>query len=62
MTDDRHPHELLQAALQRLHDCSDVLRAIAAAARLLVEQLDLIELDIMELTRLAADTPPKEQP
>jgi hypothetical protein len=57
---DQHPHEMMASALRKLHDCSDVLRAIAAASRLLVEQLDRIELDIMELARIAADKPPRD--
>jgi hypothetical protein len=52
---DRHPHEVMVEALRKLHDCSDVLRAIAAASRLLVDQVDALELLVMELARQAAD-------
>jgi hypothetical protein len=44
-----------------LHDVADVLAAVSAACRLLGEQIDLVELDVIELARLAADTPPKEE-
>jgi hypothetical protein len=59
MTDD--PHEVMAATLRRLHDVADVLAAVSAACRLLGEQIDLVELDVIELARLAADTPPKEE-
>jgi hypothetical protein len=49
MTDDRTAEDVLRAALQRLNDASDVLVAVAAASRLLVESLDSLQLEIMEL-------------
>ncbi len=58
---DQHPHEMMASSLRKLHDCSDVLRAIAVASKLLVEQLDQVELEIMELARLAANKP-QERP
>jgi hypothetical protein len=45
--------ELLRAALQRLHDQSDALRAIATAARLIVDGTDTVEEAIIELARRA---------
>jgi hypothetical protein len=54
---DQHPHDLLAEALRRLHDVADVLTAISAASRLLIEQLDRIELEIMQLAKQAADKP-----
>lgn len=57
MSDDINPHDIMTAALRRLHDVSDVLAAVCAAARLLGEQVDKIELEILELARLASDKP-----
>jgi hypothetical protein len=37
--------------LRQLVDTRDVIRAIAAAARLLVEQIELIEADVLDLMR-----------
>jgi hypothetical protein len=54
---DDNPHNTMAAAMRKLHDCSDVLRTIAVASKLLVEQLERIELDIMEFARIAADKP-----
>jgi hypothetical protein len=55
MTDDRTAEDVLRAALRRLNDASDVLVAVAAASRLLVESLDSLQLEIMELGRRAED-------
>jgi hypothetical protein len=53
MTD--RPHDLLAESLRRLHDVADVLTAISAASRLLIEQLDQVELEVMALAKMAAD-------
>jgi hypothetical protein len=55
MIDGRHPHDLLESALRRLHDAADVLAAISVASRLLVEQIDALEGDIIALTKMATD-------
>jgi hypothetical protein len=37
--------------LRRLHDCSDVLRAISVASKLLVEQIELIADEVITLAK-----------
>jgi hypothetical protein len=46
---------IVEAALHKLHDCSDVLRALSVASKLLADQIEYLEVDILELARLAAD-------
>jgi hypothetical protein len=41
--------------LRRLVDTRDIIRAIAAAARLLDEHLELIEADVLDLLRRVAE-------
>jgi hypothetical protein len=41
--------------LRRLHDCSDVLRAISVASKLLIEQIELITDEVIMLARLAEE-------
>jgi hypothetical protein len=53
--DDRLARDLERAILRRLHDTNDVLVAVAAAARLLSEQIDLVVLEVMELARRAEE-------
>jgi hypothetical protein len=48
MTDDG------ENTIRRLHDIRDVIRAIAAASRLLDEQFERIEADVLDLMRQAA--------
>jgi hypothetical protein len=45
MTDDG------ETTIRRFHDIRDVIRAIAAASRLLDEQLELLEADVLDLMR-----------
>jgi hypothetical protein len=58
MTDENPAHQVLADALRRLHDTDDVLTAVGAACRLLREQLEALESELLELARLAADKRP----
>jgi hypothetical protein len=51
----RGTEEILRATLTRLNDCSDVLTACSVAAKLLIEQIEIIEADVMEIARLAGN-------
>jgi hypothetical protein len=44
-----------ESAVRRLNDIRDVVRAIAVAARLLDEHLELLEADVLDLMRQAAN-------
>jgi hypothetical protein len=52
MTDDG------ESAVRRLNDIRDVVRAIAVATRLLDEHLELLEADVLDLMRQAANKHP----